>query len=73
MTEMLGNAIIGLCLVSIAGLVMFGWHKAEQMMQAEAERARLRASTAAAMHYDRHMQKLKRQNMRVTYRRARVW
>ena len=71
--ELLAKMIVAAGLLTITGLLIFFCWKASQMMQAEAERARLRASTAAAMRYDRHMQKLKRQNMRVTYRRARVW
>ena len=71
--EFLARIIVAVGLLMIVGFSIFFCWKAAQMMEAEAARAKLRASTAAAMRYDRHLEKLKRSNMRAHYRRAHIW
>ena len=73
MMELLAWIIVVGGLLMIAGLLIFFCWKAVQMMEAEAAQAKLRASTAAAMRYDRHLERLKRSNMRAKYRRAHTW
>lgn len=69
MSETMGAVIIVILLLHIAALVLaFCWH-AERMMREEAQRAQLRRSTAAAMRYDRHMERLRRAGMHAQYRR----
>ena len=64
--------IIILCVPLVVLVIFFCW-KADQLMQEEMEREKLRKETANAMRYDRHMERLKKANMHAYYRRARVW
>ena len=74
MMAMLGNALCMLCVLAALALILFGCIKAGQMMEEEAAREALRRQTAAAMRTDRHLDRLRRQKMRVQYeRRARIW
>ena len=73
MTAVLGNIFIVFCLLTAAALLAMGWGKAIKWSIEEAQRAQLRKSTAAAMRYDRHLEKLRRQGMHVHCRRAKVW
>ena len=71
---MIAEAFCGLCLLLAGALVVWGCWKAEQAMQEEIERERLRQQTLSAMRTDKHLAKLRKQKMRVQYmRRARVW
>ena len=71
MLTMIGNLFCGFCLTTAAALMLLGWWKAIKWSMEEAQRAELRRSTAAAMRYDKHIAKLRRQGMRVQVRRAR--
>lgn len=74
MTEAIANVFIAICLLSAAALLLMGWGKAIKWSIEETRRARLRASTAAAMRTDKHLAKLRKQKMRVQYiRRAHIW
>lgn len=70
---MIAKILIVILCTPLAALVIFFCWKADQLMQEEMEREKLRKATQAALRYDRHMQRLKRAGMRVQYRRARVW
>lgn len=70
---MIAKILIVILCMPLVGLIGFFCWKADQMMQAELERERLRKSTQAALRYDRHMARLKKTGMRAQYRRARVW
>lgn len=68
------NGFCALCVLAIAGLLLWAGAKVTQWGIEEAQREELRRQTAAAMRTDKHLAKLRRQKMRVQYyRRARVW
>ena len=62
--------LIVIQLAAAAALMAYFCWKAAAMMQAERERETLRRATAAAMRTDEHLERLRRQRMRVRYRRA---
>lgn len=70
---MIAKILIVILCLPLVGLIAFFCWKADQMMQEELEREKLRKATQAALRYDKHMERLKKAGMRANYRRARVW
>lgn len=68
MIEKIAEGFVILSLCAILALVIWDCWKADQVMQEEIEREKLRRQTRNAMLTDRQLARLKKHN-----RRARVW
>lgn len=66
----MAKAFVAAMLAAATALAVIGCWKAAAMMEEEREREALRRATAAAMRTDEHLERLRRQRMRVRYRRA---
>lgn len=68
MIEKIAEGFVILAICAALALILWGAWKAEQAMQEELEREKLRRQTRNAMLTDKHLARLKKHN-----RRARVW
>lgn len=66
----MAKAFVAAMLATCAILIVIGCWKAAAMMEEERTREALRRATAAAMRTDAHLERLRRQRMRVRYRVA---
>lgn len=73
MSEKFASAVVIIGGIGIFYLCVLFAHKASKIMAEELEREKLRKATKAALMYDKHLAKLKRNDMRAHYRRARIW